>query len=270
MKKPVFRRRSLVRLAVILLVLYLASLGLMVWNETRFVYIPMTGPSDPKEAGAPNFTRHELAQAAGDPIVYWESAAKNKPTLLYFHGNGGGLYLHVIALNYLAQHFHVIAMEYPGYPSAAGKPSQQRIVADAIALYDHSVTSKTTPVIWGFSLGTGIASQLAAERQSKVLVLEAPFTAVVDRAGELFPYYPVKWLMKEQYRSREVIARIHAPLFIIHGEDDRIIPITHGRALFTFASEPKQFHAYPHFGHLDLSRSPAYADALAFIQENSN
>ena len=249
--------------------IYLIMCAVLMMKERAILYQPLPGPSTPEEIGLKNFARHELENPNGTPIVYWESTGNNNsPTLLYFHGNGGGLYVFASAMTFIAEHgFHVVAMEYPGYPSAAGKATQSIVVHNAQLLFDHfqTVRPHSPIVLWGYSLGSGVAVQLAASRTSNAVVLEAPFTATVDRAAELFPIIPVHLLMRDQFRSREVIGQINAPLFIMHGEDDIIIPIHHGADLFAAAREPKTFHRYPQAGHLDLMKTPAYDDAASFL-----
>lgn len=244
--------------------------AMLVLRESHFVYLPTSGPENPADTEAVHYHRAVLERQDAPPIVYWENTAtSSRPTVLYFHGNGGGLHLHAPYLNYLhTLGLHVVAMEYPGYPGMEGRPSQTGIVANAQAIYDMVVAREVTapkPIIWGFSLGSGIASQLAATRPASVVVLEAPFTAVVDRAGEMFPLYPVPRMMRDQYRSREVIGKIAAPLYIMHGEEDWIVPVAHGKALYALAQEPKAMHTYPGYGHLDLKDANAYEAALDFI-----
>lgn len=249
---------------------YFLILLMMVLFEPHLVYHPLPdGPSDPQEKGAIHFTRKLLANGASPEIVYWENAAPPKaPTLLYFHGNGGGLFTHVAALNLFDKMgLHVIAMEYPGYPGAAGTPSETLIVRDALTLFDHVQQSHPHIIVWGFSIGSGVAAQLVGQREAEAVILEAPFSAAVDRAEELFPYLPVRYVMRNTYDSRKAIAHNHAPLLILHGDADGIIPIAHGRALFAAANEPKQMKEYPGFGHLNLIGSHAYEDALAFIKQ---
>ena len=260
------------RIALVALIGYVALFALLVVGDSYFVYQARPGPSEPVEAGLEGFARHTL-DVAGLPIIsYWENASGGDgPTLLYFHGNGGGLHLHTPMLAAIAKHgLHIVAVEYPGYPGGDGRPSEALLVAQAVALYDHiAAREDRTPAIWGFSLGSGVATQLAAQRTPASLVLEAPFTAVVDRAAELFPIIPVHRTMRNTYRSREYIGKITAPIFIMHGDTDYIIPIRHGRALFAMANEPKSFHEYPGFGHLDLMDSAAYADAVAFVRASA-
>lgn len=244
----------------------------LVIAEPHFLYMPFNGPNTPEAAGLPSYSLQHTTATDGTPINYWEHPSASGPILLYFHGNGGGLHAFTFPLAQFAQAgFHVIAMEYRGYPGAAGKPSQQALTADAIALFDqtHQRYPNRPIAIWGYSLGTGIAVQLAAERAPAALVLEAPFSATVDLAATIYPFIPVRHLMRDQYRSREAITRVHAPLFIMHGETDRLVPITSGETLYNAANDPKEFHRYAGIGHLDLMHSPAYADAFAFLTRMS-
>ena len=257
------------RFSLLLAVGYVASCLGLAALERSLVYLPYPGPQTPQAAGLSGYDRQTFSAVDGAPIPYWEHDA-NAPILLYFHGNGGGLYMFPKPLEFFAaQHFHVTAMEYRGYPSAPPHPSEHALVSDAVALYDrmHQKYPKQKIVIWGYSLGSGIATQLAARRHADALVLEAPFTATVDRAAQLFPWAPVHWLMRDQYLSREYIARIHTPLFIMHGEKDHIIPISHGEALFARAHEPKTFRRYTNAGHLNLMQTSAYGDAVTFMHD---
>ena len=235
------------------------------------LYVPYAGPTEPAKAGLPNFTRSSFPASDGVSIPYWEHNAEG-PIVLYFHGNGGGLHAFVPALDWLgAQGLHVVAMEYRGFPGAPGVPGEKALVADAIALFD--VIKARYPqrpiAIWGYSLGSGVAVQLAAARKPAALILEAPFSATVDRARQMFPLFPVSWLMHDQYRSRDYIGAVHAPVLILHGAKDSIIPIGLGEALYARASAPKTFKSYPDAGHLDLIATPAYQDALGFIREHA-
>jgi uncharacterized protein len=260
------------RIVVLSVAVYLLFCLGMALNQRSFIYLPFAGPTNPEAAGLKNFARAQITAKDGTPIIYWESTGdRHEPTLLYFHGNGGGLHMFLPALDYLNTHgYHVVAMEYRGYPGAPTGKSEVNIVGDGIALFDRLKKSRsgTLPVIWGYSLGSGVATQVAARRAPRALVLEAPFTAVVDRAGEMFPILPVRYIIKDSYLSREAIHDIHAPVFIMHGEADRIVPVHHGRDLFSTANEPKILKTYPGVAHLDLIKSSAYEDAIHFLKSH--
>ncbi len=109
-------------------------------------------------------------------------------------------------------------------------------------------------VVWGFSLGSGVAVALAADQPIGRLVLEAPYTSVADVASSVFWFVPVRLLMRDQFRSDVRIARVRVPLLVMHGARDPTIPITFGERLFALAHEPKQFVRFPEGGHNDLDQ----------------
>ena len=258
---------------IVALFYVLLCLGMAV-NQRSFIYLPRPGPIDPVEAGLTKYTRKEITDREGIKIAYWESTnSAHLPLLIYFHGNGGGLYYFVPPLKYFQHHkFHVIAMEYRGYPGSPEGKSEQNIVKDGATLvaHVHQHYPKQKLIFWGYSLGSGVATEVATYHQPDLMVLEAPFTAVVDRAGEMFPMLPVKYLMRDTYLSREAISKLHMPLFIMHGDQDWVIPMHHGKDLFALANEPKQFKIYPGYGHLDLIHSTAYDDAVEFIKTHAH
>ncbi len=263
------RRQRLRRLLLRLALAYVLLCVLLVSCETKFVYMPFPGPATPLEAGLAGFQRDHFTAADGTNLPFWQHTEPNGPLILYFHGNGGGLYAHKQPLAYLANAGNAVAaMEYRGYPGAPGKPEETALVRDALAFYDHLHTQYPNRpiVVWGYSLGSGVATQLAAQRPVAALVLEAPFSAAVDIAKDRYPMFPVRWLMRNQFLSREAIAHVKAPVFIMHGESDTVIPMRFGEQLYARANSPKEFHHYLNAGHMDLANTPAYADALAFIK----
>ena len=120
-------------------------------------------------------------------------------------------------------------------------------------------------VVWGFSLGTGVAVALAAEQPIGKLILEAPYTSTADLAASMFWFMPVRLVMRDQFRSDERIAHVKVPLLIMHGSDDHAIPIVFGERLFALAHEPKQFVRFPGGGHEDLGDFGAIETARQFI-----
>jgi fermentation-respiration switch protein FrsA (DUF1100 family) len=161
----------------------------------------------------------------------------------------------------------LVALSYRGYAGSSGHPSERGILQDAAAAYAFA-TARYAPdriVLWGFSLGTGVAVALASEQPIGKLILEAPYTSTVDIAGAVFPLVPVRWLMRDQFRSDERIARVKAPLLVMHGTDDPVIPISFGERLFALAHEPKQLVRFPGGGHDNLDDYGAIETARQFI-----
>ena len=268
--------RFCIRLAFVCACLYVLACALLYIFQRRMVFIPFPGPTTPSGAGLTGFTEQRIPTPDNLPggIRYWYSAGQSgKPLLFYFHGNGGGLHAFTFALPHLqAQGYSVVAMEYRGYPGSAGTPTEKTIVADALLLTEtlRGREPYRPVVLWGYSLGSGIATQIAATITGEsALILEAPFTSVADRGAELWPIFPVRSMIRDPFRSIDHIARVGTPLYIMHGERDWIVPAAHSARLFAAAQSPKERHTYPQANHFTLVDHGAYDAAFAFIARTS-
>jgi uncharacterized protein len=192
--------------------------------------------------------------------------------VLYFHGNGD--FLAGLAGRFrdiTADGTGLVALSYRGYAGSSGRPSEQGLLSDAAAAYAFAAARYGADqiVVWGFSLGSGVAVALAADQPIGKLILEAPYTSIVDVAAAAFPFLPVRWLIRDQFRSDQRISRVTAPLLIMHGARDATIPIDLGDRLFALAREPKQFVRFPQGAHNDLGSYGAIETARHFIEASS-
>ncbi len=250
---------------------YVAFCGLLMWYERMMLYRPTPGPDTPEGSGLSGFTRHVVPDGEDAALVYWERPMAAGPIVLFFPGNGGGLHDHASALYQLGGFgLHVAGMQYPGFPGAPGAPSETRITRLAVGLYDRMRQAyPDRPIaVWGYSLGSAVAVQLAVRRPTTAVVLESPPSSVVDHTAQRMPYVPIRLLMRDQWRTREVIANINAPLLILHGERDGAVPVHHGETLFAHAKQPKTMHRFPGFGHGDLGLSQAYDIGVDFVRRS--
>ena len=160
-----------------------------------------------------------------------------------------------------------MALSYRGYAGSSGGPSERGLLWDAAATYAFTAArySADRIVVWGFSLGSGVAIALASEQPVGKLILEAPYTSIADIAAAAFPVLPVRWLLRDQFHSDERVARVTAPLLIMHGGRDSTISIAFGERLFALAHEPKQFVRFLEGGHNDLDKYGATETARHFI-----
>src|SRR6185312_5291019 len=147
-----------------------------------------------------------------------------------------------------------VALSYRGYAGSTGSPSEGGLLQDAATAYAFTLArySADRIVVWGFSLGTGVAVALAADQPVGKLILEASYTSIVDVAASNLQFVPVRLLMRDRFHSDERIARVGVPLLIMPGGRDLTIPVSFGERLFTLAREPKQFVRFPEGGHNDL------------------
>src|SRR5262245_54657558 len=208
--------------------------------------------------------------ADGLTLVAWYAPGPaNQPTVVMFHGNGGSLR----GERYRLKHFKDAGMgellvAYRGYSGNAGTPNEQGLYADARAALDwldQSGVASTSIVWYGISLGTGVATKMAAERDAAAVVLESPYTSTVDVAAHRFPIVPVTLLMEDRFESLARIRAITEPLLIMHGDADTVIPQHFGRELYEAANQPKEGF-WPHgLGHNDIFDNGGFDVPLKLI-----
>jgi fermentation-respiration switch protein FrsA (DUF1100 family) len=257
-------------LVALALVGYLVGLAVLFFVQRSFVFpIPQKIRTTPEAAGFPEAEEHFLTTADDEKIIVWHVPAKpGHAVILYFPGNGD--FLAGSASRFRAMTSDgtgLVALSYRGYAGSTGQPSERGLLLDAAAAYAFTSArySADRIVAWGFSLGTGVAVALAAGQPVGKLILEAPYTSVADVAALRFRIVPVRWLMRDQFRSDERITRVTAPLLIMHGARDSTIPIGFGERLFSLAHEPKQFARFPEGGHDNLGNYGAIETARDFI-----
>ncbi|WP_018267541.1 alpha/beta hydrolase [Methylosinus sp. LW4] len=235
-------------------VLAAAGLGLF---QRRLQYLPDTRQISPQQAGLAGVEELKLATSDGETIVAWHAPPREgRPALLYFHGNAGGLVDRVARFRFfMGEGYGFLAIAYRGYAGSSGTPTQEGLMRDAEAAYAEARARGYGPeqiVIVGESLGSGVATQLAARREAAALALDSPFSSAADVAETRYGFLPVRWLMLDQFRSDLAIRDVHVPVLIAHGDKDGVVPIALGRKLFDLANEPKRFMLVPGGQHLVL------------------
>ncbi|MBY0383063.1 MAG: lysophospholipase [Xanthobacteraceae bacterium] len=249
---------------------YAAGLAALFFAQRSFLFpVPTVVRTSPQQAGFPQAEEHVLDTPDGEKVIVWHVPAKpGHRVVLYFHGNGdflAGFFGRFHDL--LADGTGVVALSFRGYAGSSGHPSEQGLLRDAAAAYAFTRERYGADriVVWGFSLGTGVAVALAAEQPVGRLILEAPYTSTADVAASIFWFLPVRLVMRDQFRSDERIPRVKIPLLIMHGGRDPAIPIRFGERLFALANEPKQFVRFPEGGHENLQNFGAIETARHFI-----
>ena len=255
---------------IILAVLVYGGVGALMYVFQRgLMYFPDRARTPPATAGLPQAEEVTLTSADGESLIAWYIPPQDsKPLVIYFHGNGGALNLRADRFGWLtADGFGLLGLSYRGYGGSSGKPSETGFLLDASAAYDFAAARFPARriILWGESLGTAVAIALAAERPIGGLILDAPFTSAADIGASAYPFVPVRWFIKDSFHSDERIGRVKAPLLVLHGELDRIIPIRFGERLFTLANEPKQMVRLPSGGHVDLDDHGAPDAVRAFL-----
>lgn len=246
-----------------------ATLGMYVFQRKLQYHAENKGLT-PEAVGISGASVETLTTADGEKIILWYAPAKaGMPTILYFHGNAGEIGDRPLRFNYYhARGFGVAYLSYRGFGGSSGSPSEAGFIADANAAYDWLVAKGVEPgriALLGESLGSGVAVQLAAKREVGAVALEAPYTSTVDVAAKIYWWLPVHALMKDQFKSIDFIAAVVAPLFIIHGDQDALIPVEFGRRLFAAANQPKELEVVQGFGHEVLFEETTWAREAEFF-----
>ena len=235
---------------------YGGLLALMYVFQRALLYFPNPAHTLPAQVGFPQAEEVTFQSDDDETLLSWYAPAREgKPLVLYFQGNAEGLGARVGRFTWLtADGTGLLALCYRGYGGSTGKPTEDGLIRDARAAYDfaRARSSAKRIMLFGESLGTAVAIALAAEREIGALILDAPFTSTVDVAAAAYPFAPVRWLMKDTFHSDERIGRVSAPLLVLHGERDRIVPIHYSEKLFALAREPKRMVRFPQGGHVNL------------------
>jgi uncharacterized protein len=244
---------------------------LMYLNQRSFLYFPERERTAPAAAGFSAAREVTLETADGERVIAWHLPPEgDRPVILYFHGNGGSLRLRAERFAALtADGTGLVALSYRGYGGSSGSPTEQGLIRDAEAAYrfaaEHYPARRI--VLWGESLGTGVAVAIAAAHPIGGLILESPFTSTVDVAAAIYWFLPVRLLMQDQFRSDQRISRVTAPILVMHGDHDATVPIGYGERLFAMIKAPKQFVRFAGGGHSDLDSFGALAAVRNFLNK---
>ncbi|MBC8042239.1 MAG: alpha/beta hydrolase [Rhizobacter sp.] len=283
--KKIFTRAG-IAIVITVAVLYTGALVLLKSNETAFIYFPtkatLAAPPDSLRLG---YTRVALTTPDQTKLVAWripasatDSTGVQSIWVLYFHGNGlnvsgAGYVRHYANLHRLG--VNVFAAEYRGYGESGGEPNESGLNEDALTSYRYLTgTLHIDPkriFIYGYSLGSGVAIELASKVQAAGLIVEGAYLSIGERGQAAFPYFPVKLILSNKFASIDKIGSITAPKLFIHAVSDQVIPISDGRTLFAAASAPKTFLEV-NGGHATAyieDEAKFYRAIETFISENS-
>jgi fermentation-respiration switch protein FrsA (DUF1100 family) len=263
------------RIAAIISAIYLATTAATFCMQRSLLFHPNPMRIAPRALGLADVAEMELPTADGQKLVAWYAPAeKDQPTLFYLHGNAGALAHRAGRLRlYRADGYGVFMHSYRGFSGSTGSPSEEEIVGDALMAYDQLRRlgpSEGEIVVYGESLGTAVAVQVAASRHPAGLVLESPFSSAADVGAYLYPYLPVFALLRDRFDSLSHIGKVRSPLLLLHGEEDRIVPARFGRKLFAAAPNPKTAYFFGGATHYTLYEHGAFDRVRVFLNSFSS
>jgi len=182
---------------------------------------------------------------------YHNKNTNDYKTILFLHGNAGSLENRIHKINHFKDmNVNFLLLSWRGFSGNKGKPTESGLYEDARSavrwLKSNGITEKNI-IIYGESLGTGVATEIAQNKNFAGIILESPFTSMIDAGKDKYPYLPVRLLLKDKYESNKKIQNIKSPILIMHGMVDNIVPFDMGKKMYELANEPK----YSYFSEYD-------------------
>lgn len=230
---------------------YLAVGLLLFLFQERLIFYPnlpsRSITATPSDVGL-QYEPVQILAADGVRLGGWFLPASSdaRGALLFFHGNAGNISHRLDSLKiFIGLGLDVLIFDYRGYGRSEGAVSEQGTYLDAAAAWRHLTNERGIDaqniVLFGRSLGAAVAAHLAARQNPGALILESGFTSVPDLAAQLYRIYPVRWLSRFHYGTKDALPHVKCPVLVVHSHDDEIIPFGHGQALFAAARDPKAF-----------------------------
>lgn len=250
---------------------YLAAAAYMAINQRSFLYNPAPGWIAPGDHGLSEAQRLDLRAPDGTLLSGWFIPPKRPDALtyLYFHGNANGLQRRATRFGLMTSTGDgLLAMSYRGYGGSEGQPTEAKLHADADLILTE--LGKRVPtdriVLFGESLGSGVALNLARQRPVRGVILDSPYLSVLARGQAAYPWLPVSWLLADQFRSDLWIREVQVPILILHGTEDDLIPLSDSEALAALGPAGRVTRKlYPRQGHVvPLDRGP-WPDMSEFL-----
>jgi pimeloyl-ACP methyl ester carboxylesterase len=240
---------GLVALAVLA---YGGTIAWLMWHETALIFKPRTDMTTLAQTNGLHPATVRVPGADGATSVGWEVTAPADPAsdcwTLYLHGNNANLTSrgNVTRIDQLRSlGLNVLAVEYPGFGDVPGIPTERGLMSAANTMYTYLRDVKHVPaekiVIYGWSLGTGVAIPLASQVPEAAVVVEGAFTSVMRRAQALYPYLPIRWMVRNPFLSEDYVPAIKAPVLVLHSPEDQTIPFADGQKVYGLVSGPKEF-----------------------------
>lgn len=239
--------------------------------QRTLIYYPTSEPPP----SVPHYDEVRLHTADGLDILAWYTPPRDETAsvLVYFHGNAERIDGGVAKLApFVDAGFGALLVEYRGYAGNPGKPTEQGLYLDAHAGLDwlaaQGIASERA-IPYGSSLGSGVAVELAASRTVRAVVLEAPFTSLAEVGARSYPFLPARLLTRDRYDSLAKMAAVEAPLFILHGEADTLVPAEMGRALLAAAAGPTRGHFVADLGHGEMLAVGAPDEIMSWLADHA-
>lgn len=243
-------RNIAILLACALAFVYVAILMLLFVYQRSFLFIG----GRHEAAMDPAYRAVMIKESDGVTLKLWEIDGRpHAPVIVFFYGNAGTLSdFQDIGDALHDEGYGIVHASYRGYDGNPGFPTEDGLMNDARSVLKSLPADHGPVILWGQSLGSGVAARMASEDRANALILQSPYTAVVDVAARRFPIYPVRWVMRDRFNTLALVPKIKMPVLIMHGMNDDVVPFDMGVALSQRFGAEATFVAIPGRGHNDL------------------
>jgi alpha-beta hydrolase superfamily lysophospholipase len=263
---PRWLRTAAVILAALVALSYAGALGLLYVTQERIILPASTLAADYRFQFDQPFEEVWIPVKGASLHALHFKQPNPRGVVFFLHGNAGNLVSWTTGLDFYRRvNYDLFIVDYRGYGKSTGHiESEAQLYADARAAYDAMAPLyRDKPiVIYGRSLGTALAASLARDVQPRLLVLVSPFSSLAASAAQAYPWAP-EWVLKYPLRTDTIIGDVKSPILLIHGSEDKLIPLSHSERLKALARSPVELLVVPGAGHSDIHKFPVYLDGLA-------
>ena len=256
---------------LLILILYLLIVFGLFFFQKKLLYNPVENNyySDKLEVPIEKVT---IKTSDDIKLLAWyhKKDISNYKTILFLHGNAGSLENRIHKINHFKNmNINFLLLAWRGFSGNEGQPTEQGLYDDAKSavkwLINQGVLKKNI-IIYGESLGTGVASEIAQNAHFAAVILESPFTSMVDVGSAKYPIFPINLLLKDKYENNKKVKNIISPILVMHGEKDQIVPFWMGKKIYNLSNEPKYSYFSKYDNHMMEYNEELLSVLKKFIQ----
>ena len=248
-------RNNLLQIILVIFFIYFLILVFLYFYQRNLLYHPNENNYSEDKISV-DIEKVRIKTSDNIELLGWyhEKNLKDFKTLIFFHGNAGSLENRIHKLNHFRDmNINFLIIAWRGFSGNKGNPSEQGLYEDGKSAIDWLIkkgVSEKNLILYGESLGTGVATHLAQNKNFAGVILETPFTSMIDAAKKFYPYIPVKLLLKDKFENYKKIKNINLPILIMHGEVDQLVPFSMGKKIYEIANKPKYSYFTKYDNHM--------------------
>ena len=248
-------RKYILQLFLIIFFCYFFVLVYLYFYQRNLLYLPNENNNSGDKISV-DIKKVKIPTSDNIELLGWyhEKNLTDHKTLVYFHGNAGSLENRIHKLNHFKDmNINFLIIAWRGFSGNNGKPTEQGLYIDGKSAIDWLIkkgVDEKNLILYGESLGTGVATHLAQNKNYAGVILETPFTSMIDTAKKFYPYIPVSLLLKDKFENYKKIKNINTPILVMHGEVDQIVPFFMGKKIYELANKPKYSYFTKYDNHM--------------------